>query len=92
MSINYSELNHAYVLDNGNGNLMAYRIDLRVAPEKRVAEPIVDQHGEPAGYALKPNGDMLLQDNMFSLKRGKRICEMCSRDRSRACTGNDDPS
>lgn len=60
MSISYSELNHAYVLDNGNGNLMAYRIDLRVAPEKRVAEPIVDEHGEPAGYALTPQGHMLL--------------------------------
>lgn len=56
MSIDFKKLNNAYVLDNGNGNLMAYRINLQT----RVVEPIVDKFGEPAGYAMTPKGTMML--------------------------------
>lgn len=59
-SINFNQIRHAYGMDNGNGNIMAYRIDMRVAPEKRTKEPIVDEKGEPAGFAMMPNGKMQL--------------------------------
>lgn len=51
-------IRHIYTMDSGNGNVMAYRLDPNAAVP--VAEPIMDEHGEPAGYAIAPNGNMLL--------------------------------
>ena len=58
--INFKNLRHVYGMDNGNGNMMAYRIDMRVSPEKRTREPIVDKEGEPAGFSLTSNGKIQL--------------------------------
>lgn len=58
--IQFKDLRHVYGMDNGNGNMMAYRIDMRVPPEKRTREPIVDKEGEPAGFSLTSNGKIQL--------------------------------
>lgn len=58
--IDFSQIRYVYGLDNGNGNLMAYRLDMRIPPEKRVKEPIVDKEGEPAGFAMTADGKMQL--------------------------------
>lgn len=58
--IQFKNLRHVYGMDNGNGNMMAYRIDMQVPPEKRTREPIVDKEGEPAGFSMSANGKIQL--------------------------------
>lgn len=54
----FQDIKHIYVLDNGNGNVMAYMIDPHSA--KPEAVPLMNANGEPAGFARKPNGGMLV--------------------------------
>ena len=54
----FQDIKHIYVLDNGNGNVMAYMIDPHAA--KPEAVPLLKANGEPAGFAQRPNGEMLV--------------------------------
>lgn len=54
----FQDIKHIYILDNGNGNVMAYMIDPHAA--KPEAVPLLNANGEPAGFARKPNGSMLV--------------------------------
>lgn len=56
--MNIKKIKHVYTLDNGNGNVMAYSLDLYA--EKPTAQPITNEFGEPAGFVRNPKGEMLV--------------------------------